>query len=163
MKLFQTRHNYGLTILRVVLGIVFLYHGSQKIVGAFGGNGFSATMAGFESMGFPAVFAFLAIAAEFFGGIGLIVGLLGRVAAFGILCNMAVAIALVHSKNGFSMNWTGQQRGEGYEFHLLVLAMAVVIIWDGSGALSLDGRIAPIPLHHGEPGPGRFDRLQDPQ
>ena len=140
--LFGTHHNYGLTVLRIALGIVFLAHGSQKMLGIFGGAGFSGTMGFFESMGIPAVFAFLAICAEFFGGIGLILGLLGRIAAFGILCNMLVAISMVHLPNGFFMNWTGQQKGEGFEYHLLVLAIAVVIIWQGSGASSVDELIA---------------------
>ena len=140
--LFDTHHNYGLTILRVVLGVVFLAHGSQKMLGWFGGAGFSGTMGFFESQGIPAVFAFLAIAAEFFGGLGLILGLLGRIAAFGILCNMVVAIATVHAKNGLFMNWAGQQKGEGFEYHLLVIAMAVVMIWQGSGAWSVDELIA---------------------
>ena len=91
-----------------------------------------------HGMGIPAVFAFLAIAAEFFGGLGLILGLLGRVAAFGIACNMLVAIAKVHAGNGLFMNWTGNQKGEGFEYHLLVLAMTTAIMIAGSGALSLD-------------------------
>lgn len=86
----------------------------------------------------PAVFAFLAICAEFLGGMGLIVGLLGRVAAFGIACNMLVAVTMVHAQNGLFMNWSGQQKGEGFEFHLLALAIAFVLIVRGSGALSVD-------------------------
>jgi putative oxidoreductase len=124
---------------REVLGIVFFDHGAQKMRGWFGGFGFSGTMGSFtEQMGIPAPFAFLAIAAEFFGGIGLIVGLLGRVAAFGIICNMLVAIYLSHIHNGFFMNWSGSQKGEGYEYHLLAIAVALAILVKGSGALSLD-------------------------
>jgi len=91
-----------------------------------------------EHMGIPAVFAFLAIAAEFFGGLGLILGLLGRVAAFGIACTMVVAIVKVHAANGLFMNWSGQQKGEGFEYHLLVLAMTAAIMIAGSGAWSVD-------------------------
>lgn len=108
------------------------------MLGWWAGYGFSGTMQGFEHSGIPAVFAFLAICAEFFGGIGLILGLLGRVAAFGVFCNMAVAIVKVHAANGFFMNWMGQKKGEGFEFHLLVLAMTVAIMIMGSGAWSLD-------------------------
>jgi putative oxidoreductase len=93
-------------------------------------------------MHIPAPLAFLAIAAEFFGGLGLIVGLLTRVAAFGITVNMLVAIFTVHMANGFFMNWTGQQKGEGFEYHLLVLAMTVVLMIRGAGAFSLDRAIA---------------------
>jgi putative oxidoreductase len=86
----------------------------------------------------PAIFAFLAIIAEFFGGLGLIFGFLTRVAAFGILSNMVVAIAMVHSQFGFFMNWTGAQMGEGYEYHLLILATTVLLIIRGAGAASVD-------------------------
>ena len=89
-------------------------------------------------MGIPVVFAVLAILAEFFGGLGLITGLLGRVAAFAVGAVMAVAVPLVHIHNGFFMNWAGNQRGEGFEFHLLALAIAVAIMVRGSGAWSLD-------------------------
>jgi putative oxidoreductase len=89
-------------------------------------------------MHIPAPLAFLAICAEFLGGIGLIVGALSRIAAFGISINMLVAIALVHSKMGFFMNWTGQQKGEGFEYHLLAIAIAIVLMARGSGAFSID-------------------------
>jgi putative oxidoreductase len=92
----------------------------------------------------PAVFAFLAIAAEFFGGLGLIFGLLTRVAAFGIFCNMLVAVALMHHRFGFFMNWTGAQKGEGYEYHLVLLAASVVLMIRGAGAASVD-RLLPSP------------------
>ena len=137
-KLIHTNPQAVPTILRLALGAVFFAHGAQKVLGWWGGHGFSGTMQGFEHMGIPAVFAFLAIAAEFLGGIGLILGLLGRVAAFGIACNMVVAIAKVHAPNGFFMNWGGGQKGEGFEFHLLVLAMAAAIMIAGSGAWSVD-------------------------
>jgi putative oxidoreductase len=137
-KLFSTQNDFTLTILRAVLGVVFLAHGSQKVLGWFGGHGFTATMAGFERMGIPTVFAFLAIAAEFGGGLGLILGLLSRIAAFGITVEMAVAVALIHRNIGLFMNWTGTQRGEGYEFHLLVLAIGISLVVRGAGALSMD-------------------------
>jgi putative oxidoreductase len=128
----------ALTLLRLVLGVIFFAHGAQKMLGWYGGGGYTATMGAFEKMGIPAIFAFLAILAEFFGSMGLILGLLGRIAAFGILCNMVVAIGMVHLPNGLFMNWTGSQAGEGFEFHLLVLAIAIVLIFRGSGALSID-------------------------
>jgi putative oxidoreductase len=136
----KTNSDLEPAILRLVLGVVFLAHGSQKALGLFGGDGFTATMSMFEnSLHVPAVFAFLAIAAEFLGGIGLILGLLSRIAAFGIFVNMLVAIAKVHYPNGLFMNWTGKQPGEGIEFHLLAVAMAVVIMIAGAGAFSIDG------------------------
>ena len=141
-KLLATDENRSTVILRFVLGAVFFAHGAQKMLGWFGGYGFSKTMAYFTGMAhIPAVFAFLAIAAEFFGGLGLMFGFLARIAAFGISVNMIVAIATVHRANGFFMNWTGGQKGEGFEFHLLVLAMTAFLIIRGAGALSLDRAI----------------------
>src|SRR5208282_6227128 len=123
-KLFQTPDDKVMTLLRLVLGVVFFAHGSQKMLGWFGGYGFKGTMGFFtQTMHIPAVFAFLAIAAEFFGGLGLIAGLLTRVAAFGIAVNMLVAIVTVHSQFGFFANWSGTQKGEGFEYHLLALAI----------------------------------------
>jgi putative oxidoreductase len=138
-KLISTSDDFAPTIARLVLGVVMFAHGSQKMLGWFGGYGFSGTMQFFtQMMHIPAPFAFLAICAEFFGGLGLIVGLLGRVAALGIVCNMLVAIFTVHIHNGFFANWTGQQKGEGYEYHLLAIALALVVIIKGSGLFSVD-------------------------
>ena len=138
-RLLSTANDPTLTVVRLILGAVFFAHGAQKMLGWYGGHGFSASMAFFtHNMGLPALLAFLAIAAEFFGGLGLLVGLLGRVAAFGILCNMVVAIALVSGHNGFFMNWAGNQKGEGYEYHLLAIALCVTILVKGSGAFSID-------------------------
>jgi|SRR6185437_11931642 len=137
-KLLHTNNDAVLAIVRLVLGVVFFAHGAQKMLGWFGGYGYGATLGFFEHNGIPAVFAFLAIAAEFFGGIGLLLGLLSRVAAFGITFNMLVAIATVHHRFGLFMNWTGQQKGEGFEFHLLALAITFLIMVRGAGALSLD-------------------------
>lgn len=134
-----------MTLLRLVVGVIFFAHGAQKMLGWFGGFGYSGTMHAFTGSGIPAPLAFLAIAAEFFGGLGLIFGLLGRLAAFGINVNMLVAIATVHAKNGLFMNWAGNQRGEGFEYHLLVLAITLAIIVRGSGALSLDRLIGREP------------------
>src|SRR5215467_185605 len=138
-KLISTSDDYAVTIARLVLGVVFFAHGGQKMLGWFGGYGFTGTMNFFtQMMHIPAAFAFLAICAEFFGGLGLLVGFLGRIAAFGILCNMLVAIFTVHIHNGFFANWTGQQKGEGFEYHLLAIALLLVTIIKGSGAFSVD-------------------------
>jgi putative oxidoreductase len=142
-KLFKTENDGVLTLTRVVLGVVFFAHGAQKMLGWFGGYGYSGTMSFFtQAMHIPAVFAFLAIAAEFFGGLGLILGLLSRVAALGIITNMIVAVVMVHSKLGFFMNWSGTQKGEGFEYHLLAIALALVTLIRGAGALSLDRLIS---------------------
>lgn len=142
-KLFATDDNTATAILRLVLGVVFFAHGAQKMLGWFGGFGFSGTMGYFTSaMHIPAPLALLAIAAEFFGGLGLILGFLTRIAALGIATNMVVAIATVHSEFGFFMNWAGRQKGEGFEYHLLVLSMTAFLMIRGAGAFSIDRAIA---------------------
>ena len=138
-KLTATSDDPVMTILRLVLGVVFFFHGAQKVLGWFGGYGFSGTMNFFtHNMGIPAAFAFLAIAAEFLGSLGLILGLLARVAASGIIVNMVMAILMVHRANGIFMNWSGNQKGEGYEYHLLAIAIGLAVVIRGAGAFSVD-------------------------
>jgi len=137
-RLLATYDSWALTGSRLALGLVMFPHGAQKMLGWFGGNGFTGTMGFFTSQGIPAPLAFLAIVAEFFGSLGLIVGLLGRVAAFGIFCNMVVAILAVHLANGFFMNWFGKQAGEGFEYHILAIGLALAVMIGGSGAMSFD-------------------------
>src|SRR5260370_39406721 len=128
-RLVNTADSKTFTMLRLVLGVVFFAHGAQKALGWFGGYGFSGTMGFFtQVMHIPGPFAFLAICAEFLGSIGLIVGLLGRVAAFGIACNMVVAVAMVHRHFGVFVNWSGTQKGESIEYHLLTFAVALAIM-----------------------------------
>ena len=141
-KLIETSNDWTLTILRLAAGIMILPHGLQKTLGWFGGAGFSAQMAGFEQMHIPAIFAFLAIMAEFLGGLGLILGALTRIAALSLAVDMMVGVYLVHRHNGFFMNWSGQQKGEGFEFHILVVAMAIVLMARGGGAASVDRALA---------------------
>jgi putative oxidoreductase len=138
-KLIYTTNDFVLTILRLTLGVVFFVHGAQKMLGWFGVYGFSGTMAFFTQQGgIPAPLAFLAIAAEFFGGLGLLVGFLSRIAAFGIMSNMVVAILMIHRHIGFFMNWFGNQKVEGFEYHLLAIALCLAILIKGSGAYSID-------------------------
>jgi putative oxidoreductase len=138
-KLINTTGDPVIAILRLTLGVVFFAHGAQKTLGWFGGYGFSGTMGFFtNAMHIPAPLAFLAICAEFLGGIGLIVGLFSRMAAFGIACNMLVAVVMVHRHFGLFANWAGDQKGEGIEYHLLALAIALAIMIKGSGAFSID-------------------------
>jgi putative oxidoreductase len=138
-RILGTSDDYTLTVLRLVLGIIFFAHGAQKMLGWFGGFGFHATMGAFTGMmHIPAPLAFLAITAEFCGGIGLILGLLTRIAALGIATNMLVAIFTVHLQFGLFANWYGNQKGEGIEYHLLVIAITIVLMARGAGALSAD-------------------------
>jgi putative oxidoreductase len=137
--LFYTGRDWIETLIRVTLGVVFFAHGAQKLLGWFGGAGFRDTMRTMhEFLGLPIPLAFLAIATEFFGGAGLIVGLLSRLAALGIAVSMVVAILMVHGRYGLFLNWLGDRKGHGFEYHLLAIAMAAVIIARGAGALSLD-------------------------
>jgi putative oxidoreductase len=144
-ELLRTSPSLPLALVRFTLGFVMFLHGAQKVLGWWGGPGFSGAMGMFESMGIAAPFAFLAIVAEFFGGLGLMIGFLARIAAFGIFMNMIVAILMVHGRNGLFMNWTGKQGGEGFEFHLLAIAMALAVIIGGAGAYSADLAIMNVP------------------
>lgn len=139
-RLLATTDDFIPLIARLVLGLVILPHGLQKAFGFFGGYGFEGTVGYLTSTGIPLAFAVLAITAEVAGSLGLIVGLFGRVASFGVASVMIVAALMVH-RGHFFMNWTGSQGGEGFEYHLLALALASVVMIRGSGRFSLDGVI----------------------
>lgn len=138
----RTENDIVATLLRLAIGIVIIPHGAQKAFGWFGGYGLDGTMGYFESLGIPAILGWLAIIAELGGGIALVLGFLGRVAAFGIACVMATAAMLQHIQVGFFMNWSGQLQGEGFEYHILAVAICVAIMIKGSGPMSVDARIA---------------------
>lgn len=141
--LLQTNSTLGPLIARIVLGLVMLPHGLQKTFGWFGGHGFSGTMGFFtQAMHIPAALAFLAILAESVGALCLILGLFSRLAAFGIGSVMVVAIFAVHGAHGFFMNWMGNQKGEGYEYHLLAIGLAFIVMIQGAGKASLDRLLA---------------------
>ncbi len=133
-----TNDDAGLLIARAMLGIVMIPHGAQKLLGLFGGAGFNASMGYFTSTGIPAPVAFLVIMAESLGALALVLGFFGRFMAFGIGLDMLGAILIVHLPHGFFMNWYGAQAGEGFEYHLLAIALSLVIIIGGSGKLSVD-------------------------
>jgi putative oxidoreductase len=138
-KLLATNGDWVLTVARIVLGVAFFVHGAQKFLGWFGGHGLAATIQTFrEQLRIPVPLAYLAIAAEFFGGIGLIIGLLTRVAALGIAITMIVAMLKVHLRFGFLLNWFGDKQGHGIEYHLLAIVLALVLFVHGAGAFSVD-------------------------
>jgi putative oxidoreductase len=139
-KILATEKSSLLTILRITLGVVMLPHGLQKTAGWFGGYGYTGTMGFFTSIGIPAFLGFLAIAAETAGAAALIAGITTRIAAFGVGVTLLVA-STMHQANGFFMNWSGQQKGEGIEFHLLGIAIAVALMIGGAGRFSLDRAI----------------------
>src|SRR2546426_12136189 len=115
-RLVRTNEDYALTIARLVLGVLFFIHGDQLMLGWFGGYGLSGSMQFFtQHLGIPAPFAFLAICAEFFGGVMFLVGFFGRVAALTIICTMAVAVVKVHWQFGVFMNKFAAPTGQGSE------------------------------------------------
>ena len=137
-KFFQTDNDFAILIARIALGIVILPHGLQKLLGMFGGMGFSGTIDFFVQNGIPSIIAFLIIIGESFGAAGLIIGFLSRLCAFAVSIIMLGAILMVHVPNGFFMNWSGTQQGEGFEYHLLALGLGLVVLIKGGGIWSVD-------------------------
>jgi putative oxidoreductase len=129
-------------VLRLTLAVVMFAHGAQKALGWFGGDGLRGTLDSLRKSGVPSPVAVLAIMAEFLGPLGLAVGLLTRVAALGIAAVMLGAILTVHGRHGFFMNWYGNQQGEGFEYHVLTIGLAVALVLNGAGVWSLDAVIA---------------------
>jgi putative oxidoreductase len=137
-RLLHTETDFTLAWMRIVAGSVMFAHGAQKMLGWYGGKGYDAALSGFLAMGISEPLAIIAILTEFVGAIALVAGLLGRLAALGIVIEMIVAVAIVHLPHGFFMNWTGAQAGEGFEYHILLIALAAPVIVRGAGALSID-------------------------
>jgi putative oxidoreductase len=139
---FKTDENINNLIIRVMLGIVMFPHGAQKLLGWFGGYGLEGTIGFFtDKLGIPLVIAVLIILGESLGALGLIAGLLTRFCAAGILTIMSGAIAMSHASNGFFMNWSGQQAGEGFEYHILAIALCIPLLISGGGRFSADSLI----------------------
>jgi putative oxidoreductase len=138
----QTDRSIAPAVLRIGLGLVIFPHGAQKALGWFGGGGLAKTMAYFtDVVHMPALLGVLVIAAEFLGSLMLVLGFFTRLAAFSIGLTMAGAALLVHAPNGFFMNWFGNQAGEGFEFHLLAIAIATALAITGGGRASLDRKL----------------------
>jgi putative oxidoreductase len=144
--------DWSLLVLRVVLGIVFMAHGAQKLFGAFGGPGLGAIV---QMMG---PIGYLVTIGEFFGGLGLVVGILPRFSAGSIIVIMLGAIGMVHGKVGFFMNWAGQQAGEGYEYHLLAIAALLPIVIAGPGRFALASVLRWRAQHDGLDRSGQLSR-----
>ena len=135
-------NSWGALIARVFLGVVILPHGLQKLLGMFGGYGFSATVEYFASTGIPSLIGVLIVLGESFGALFLILGLISRLSAAGIAIIMLGAIIMVHGQHGFFMNWFGNQAGEGFEYHLLAMGLSLVVILEGGGKWALDSKLA---------------------
>lgn len=140
---FKTDDSWAGLILRVGLGGVMFVHGAQKLLGWFGGHGFAGTMGFFtQNMGLPWLVAFLVIIGESFGSLGLIAGFLTRFMAVSFIMLILGMVATVHWPYGFFMNWSGQQQGEGFEYHLLAIAMSAALVVIGGGKWAVDSVIA---------------------
>lgn len=138
-KLLSTENDGAALLLRLGLGVVMFPHGAQKLLGWFGGYGLSGTLHHFTAdMGIPFIFALAAILAESLGALALIGGLFSRLAALGVGVTMTVAALMGHVHNGFFMNWFGNQPGEGFEYHILAVTIALAIAIKGGGKWSLD-------------------------
>ncbi|TGN20084.1 DoxX family protein [Leptospira idonii] len=138
-QLLSTSNDWVPFLLRLTLGIVIFPHGAQKLLGWFGGYGFKGTF-GFLTgqVGLPGIVAFLVIIGESFGSAALILGFLTRFSAISIAIIMFGAAFLAHRQNGFFINWSGAQKGEGYEFHILAIGLGIALGFTGGGAFSLD-------------------------
>ena len=142
-RLFRTDDNWTGLILRLTLGLVMFPHGAQKLLGWYGGFGFSGTMGFFtETMHLPWLIALLVIIGESFGSVALLLGLLTRFTAASFAVIMVGAIVTTHLPHGFFMNWSGKQAGEGYEYHLLVIGISLALLITGAGKWSVDKVVA---------------------
>ena len=143
LSLFKTDDAWSGLVLRLTLGLVMFPHGAQKLLGWYGGSGFDGTMGFFtQKMGLPWIIAFLVIIGESFGAIGLLAGFLTRITAASFIVIMLGAIATTHLPFGLFMNWSGQQQGEGFEYHLLVIGMSAALLIAGGGKWSAHRMIA---------------------
>jgi putative oxidoreductase len=139
LQILATDPSWVPTLARIILGVIFFAHGSQKVFGWFGGPGLRQTLRTLtQFVGLPSIVALAAVGAELVGGAALVLGFFGRISALGIAVNMLAAILMVHGRFGLFMNWFGDRKGHGIEYHLLAIALAIVIIAKGSGAFSLD-------------------------
>jgi putative oxidoreductase len=141
-RFFATRPDSAVLLLRLALAATMFPHGAQKVLGWFGGYGFQGTLTGFASGGMPAPLALLVMAAEFLGPIALVAGFFTRWSGFGIGLTMAGAALMAHLPNGFFMNWMGTQKGEGIEYFIPVVAIAVALMIKGGGAWAVDSLLA---------------------
>ena len=143
-KFFATdQQSWSLLVVRLALGLVLLPHGMQKALGLFGGYGFAGTVGFFQSMGMPFIIGTLVILAEFAGSIGVLLGVGTRFMAASILLTMSGAMVLGgHISNGFFMNWFGMQKGEGIEYFILTIGLALALVIGGSGKFSFDNLIS---------------------
>jgi putative oxidoreductase len=132
----------SLLLLRVLLGVVFFAHGAQKVTGWFGGYGLAGTVGAFKNyMKIPASLTYISSFTEFIGGVFIVLGFLTRLTALGLIINMLVAIFKVHLKSGFFLHSGEPNKGNGFEYNLALIAMALVLLITGAGTYSLDAAL----------------------
>lgn len=138
-KLTSTGNSAAFFFLRIALGVVLLAHGLQQTLGVLGGVGMSAKLDYYyNSYHIPKFIGFFGISIISIGAVMLIIGFCSRIIAFFSGIFLLTAAVLVHIQNGIFMNWTGQNSGEGFEYHILGIAIAVAIVIYGGGWLSVD-------------------------
>jgi putative oxidoreductase len=141
-KITLTENRISPLILRITLALVLWPHGAQLLAGLFGGYGYTGSMAYLQSTGLPYIIAFLVIFLLFFGTLFILLGLFTRAFAAVFILMFIGMIVTVHQPNGFFMNWAGNQKGEGFEYHLLMIGIAIALIVTGGGKLSVDAYIS---------------------
>ena len=134
----RTDNSPAQLFIRLALGVVMFPHGAQKVLGWFGGPGITKTLQAFAGMGFPQWSVLALMGVESLGAVLLVFGFLTRLWAIGIGASITICMFLSHVQHGFFMNWFGQQQGEGFEYHLLVIGICVALLTKGGGALSMD-------------------------
>ena len=141
-KFLSTDNSPAQLVIRLALGVVMFPHGAQKILGWFGGPGFTKTLQAFAGMGFPGWSVVALMGVESLGAVLLVFGFLTRLWAIGIGASLTLCMFLSHVQHGFFMNWFGQQQGEGFEYHLLVIGICLALLIKGGGALSVDRKLS---------------------
>jgi putative oxidoreductase len=138
----RTDNSPAQLFIRLALGVVIFPHGAQKVFGWFGGEGIQKTLQTFASMGFPTWSTACLMVVETLGAVLLVGGFLTRLWALGIGVSLSICMYLYHLPHGFFMNWSSQQKGEGFEYHLLALGICIALLIRGGGALSVDRSLA---------------------
>jgi putative oxidoreductase len=141
-ELLRTDASPAQLFIRLALGVVMFPHGAQKVLGWFGGPGITKTIQAFAAMGFPAWSVVALMVVESLGAVLLVFGFLTRLWAVGIGAIITICMFLNHVQHGFFMNWFGQQQGEGYEYHILVIGICAALLIKGGGAFSVDRKVS---------------------
>ena len=135
--------DYVCTFLRTIAGIIIFPYGMQKLLGWFDGVGIKGTLEQMTVRKIPQFIGWLIIIGQSLGSIALIFGFLGRIAAGGLFI-IFIGALIVHLPDGWAMNWFGTKKGEGIEYHVLLLSLLLMVIVRGSGAMSIDSWLSAI-------------------